>query len=81
MRCLYKIFGGLLKVKEHNKYSVGAVCKVRANTVSEKYLLGEVVKHDGISGIYVRVLQDHRSPSALEGRIIIVDSKNITTEL
>lgn len=70
-----------MKVKEHNKYSVGTVCKVRANTVSEKYLLGEVVKHDGISGVYIRVLQDHRSPSALEDRIILVDPKNITTEL
>lgn len=70
-----------MKVKEHNKYSVGTVCKVRANTVSEKYLLGEVVKHDGMLGVYVRVLQDHRSPSALEGRLIVVDPKNITTEL
>ena len=70
-----------MKVKERNKYSVGTVCKVRANAVSEKYLLGEVVKYDGISGVYVRVLQDHRSPSALEDRIILVDPKNITTEL
>lgn len=70
-----------MKVKEHNKYSVGTVCKVRANTVSEKYLLGEVVKHDGMLGVYARVLQDHRSPSALEGRLIVVDPKNITTEL
>lgn len=65
----------------YNQYGIGTVCKVRANTVPENYLLGEIVKYDGSSGMYVRVLQDYRSPSALEDRTIQVDAKNISIEI
>ena len=70
-----------MNTEAHNQYGIGTVCKVRANTVPENYLLGEIVRNDGSSGIYVRVLQDYHSPSVLEDRTIQVDAKNISLEI